>query len=250
MRTWKSGLKGLRRTWLPGAIVWWATVEEAAYKGPRESGPQGQVELHLAATILIDCGLRPEECFRLRWEHVRDGAVYIPYGKTANARRRIPLSQRVAAILDMRRTLAASDWVFPAATRSGHIEPSSLKKQHATACKRAGVERLALYTFRPTCLTRWAAHMDPYTLAYLAGHSDFSTTRRYVHPQEETVLRAMERASEAQGGHSSGHSGEFAVMADELKIGDNAMSDKGIDWRARRDSNSRPNGSKPFALSG
>jgi len=24
------------------------------------------------ATLLLDCGLRPEECFRLRWEHIRD----------------------------------------------------------------------------------------------------------------------------------------------------------------------------------
>jgi integrase len=24
--------------------------------------------LHDVATILIDCGLRPEECFRLKWE--------------------------------------------------------------------------------------------------------------------------------------------------------------------------------------
>ena len=50
--------------------------------------------------------------------------------------------------------------------------------------------------------------MDPYTLAYLAGHSDFSTTRRYVHPQQETVLAAMERAHEARGSHSFSHSVE------------------------------------------
>jgi len=29
--------------------------------------------LHDVATILIDCGLRQEECFRLKWESVRDG---------------------------------------------------------------------------------------------------------------------------------------------------------------------------------
>jgi site-specific recombinase XerD len=46
--------------------------------------------------------------------------------------------------------------------------------------------------------------MDPYTLAYLAGHSDFATTRRYVHPQAETVRAAMERARNGQGGHSNG----------------------------------------------
>ncbi|HEU0120871.1 MAG TPA: hypothetical protein VFQ91_10130 [Bryobacteraceae bacterium] len=48
--------------------------------------------------------------------------------------------------------------------------------------------------------------MDPYTLAYLAGDSNFSTTRRYVHPQPEEVRSAMAKAREAQYGHISGHS--------------------------------------------
>ena len=106
--------------------------------------------------------------------------------------------------------------MFPARTRSGHIEPSSLKKQHANAVAEAtrilreqadsedatfaGFE---LYTLRHTCLTRWAPHMDPWTLAYLAGHRDMSITKRYVHPQEETIRKAMDRA---WGGHNSGHS--------------------------------------------
>ena len=42
--------------------------------------------------------------------------------------------------------------------------------------------------------------MDPYTLGYLAGHSDFSTTRRYVHPQVHTVREAIERA---RNGHDN-----------------------------------------------
>jgi hypothetical protein len=51
--------------------------------------------------------------------------------------------------------------------------------------------------------------MDPYTLAYLTGHSDFATTRRYVHPQVHTIVAAMERAR-AQGGHKTGHKNENA----------------------------------------
>jgi hypothetical protein len=44
----------------------------------------------------------------------------------------------VAAILDMRLTKSAgSGWAFPAATKSGHIEPSSLKKQHLNAIAEA-----------------------------------------------------------------------------------------------------------------
>ncbi len=36
--------------------------------------------------------------------------------------------------------------------------------------------------------------MDPYTLAYLAGHSDSATTKRYVHPQAEAVREAILKA--------------------------------------------------------
>jgi integrase len=54
------------------------------------------------ATLLLDCALRPEECFRLTWGQVRDGGLEILDGKTANARRRIPLSARAAAVLEMR----------------------------------------------------------------------------------------------------------------------------------------------------
>ena len=123
--------------------------------------------------ILIDCGLRPEECFRLRWEHVRDDALHVPFGKTENARRTIPLTPRAVALLEMRRAVAKTEWVFPAPTESGHIEKSTLKKQHREGVQAGEGGGFPLYTFRHTCLTRWAAYMDPYTLAYLAGHSDF-----------------------------------------------------------------------------
>jgi integrase len=85
-----------------------------------------------------------------------------------------------------------------------------LKKQHAKACKLAGLAPFVPYTFRHTCLTRWASILDPYTLAYLAGHSDFGTTKRYVHPNLNTAREAFERARQAQGGHKIGHSAEQA----------------------------------------
>jgi integrase len=162
--------------------------------------------VHDVATILVDCALRPEECFRLQWVSIREGQIEIQYGKTDNARRHIPVSPRVAAILDMRKTGNATPWVFPAPTMSGHIEPSSLKKQHAKACKgkakddkqtgekRYDVQPFPLYTLRHTCLTRWAPHMDPWTLAHLAGHRDMAITKRYVHPQADMIRAAMDRA--------------------------------------------------------
>jgi integrase len=157
--------------------------------------------LHDVATILIDCGLRPEECFRLQWSSVRDGQIEIQYGKTDNARRHIPVSHRVAAVLEMRKTGNDGPWVFPAPTKSGHMEPSTVKKPHVKACKGSkkktdewAVQPFPLYTLRHTCLTRWAPHMDPWTLAHLAGHRDMAITKRYVHPQADMIRAAMDRA--------------------------------------------------------
>jgi integrase len=169
--------------------------------------------------------------------------------KTDNARRVIPLTQRAAGVVEMRQGFRMdSPWVFSAPTASGHIEQSSIKKLHAKACKLAGVEYFAPYTLRHTCLTRWATTMDPYTLAYLAGHSDFATTRRYVHPRPETVLEAIGRAERHQGGHKLSTvptTPEKSGPGEDMQIIEKVESE----WRARRDSNPRPIGSKPIALS-
>jgi integrase len=204
--------------------------EEALYFAGAKSEAMNQHSdpsvLSDVASILLDCGLRPEECFRLRPENVRGGTLEIQYGKTDNARRRIPMTPRVKAILEMRFSRSkGGEWMFPARTKSGHIEPSSLKKQHAKAIgeatkilrkqtkqKEAKFEGFELYTLRHTCLTRWAPHMDPWTLAYLAGHRDMNITKRYVHPQEQTIRAAMDRAQAAEGGHTSGHTDKNADL--------------------------------------
>jgi integrase len=97
------------------------------------------------STILLACALRPEECFRMRWEDVRDGALHILFfGRTENARRTIPMTQRVAAQFDMRQTEETSGWVFPAPAATGHIEKSTLKKQHKKALAAAQVAPFTL----------------------------------------------------------------------------------------------------------
>jgi len=69
---------------------------------------------------------------------VREGKIEIQYGKTDNARRRIPMTPRVQAILDMRLSKAAgTQQVFPAPTKSGHMESSTVKQQHAKAIQEA-----------------------------------------------------------------------------------------------------------------
>ena len=163
------------------------------------------------ATVLADTGLRPEECYRLRWEFVtwlnaRHGTLTVTHGKTAAARRVLPITQRVRAILQSRWEAAdkpLEGFVWPAPTKSEHIEPSSIKKQHAKALMISKVRPFVLYSLRHTFLTRLGASgCDAWTLARIAGHSSVAISARYVHPSDDSVLLAVERL----GGHKTGHS--------------------------------------------
>lgn len=56
------------------------------------------------ASVLSDSGMRPEECFRLCWENVtwlsgRNGTLMVTHGKTAAARRVIPMTPAFEASL-------------------------------------------------------------------------------------------------------------------------------------------------------
>jgi len=212
--------------------------------------------LRMFSAIILDCALRPEEVYRLRWdESYRDGRIVIHWGKSKAARRSIPVTQRVAALLSMQQSINSDGWIFPAPTKSGHIEQSSIKKAHKRTLKESNVTPFVPYDLRHTCLTRWARYLDPFTLKKLAGHESLETTMKYVHLNEtdsETRLsEARERmqtdATEVQGGHSFGHSRQLNGVAEEIEpIKSNDSKDI---WRARRGSNPRPNDSKSFALS-
>ena len=154
------------------------------------------------ATVLVDTGMRPEENSRLRWESIGwsngpCGTLQVTHGKTAAARRRLPLSPRVRAVLDRRWEAAnrpSEGWVWATATASGHVEPSTLKKQHQRALKLCGVRPFVLYALRHTFLTRLgAAGCDAWTLARIAGHSSIAMSARYVHPTQDAVINIFSR---------------------------------------------------------
>jgi integrase len=228
-----SSLQILRRT-LRLAVEWNAVPSTPAVKmlpGARHRErvvtPQEQAKYLAAAIdplcsvteILVDTGLRPEECFRLRWEALtwsngRHGTLLVTHGKTAAARRVLPMTPRVRAVLESRWERAGKPvdgWVWPAPTRSGHLEGSSIKKQHSKALKGSNVRPFVLYSLRHTFLTRLGeSGCDAWTLARIAGHSSVSMSTRYVHPSEDAVLKAVETL----GGHKIGHSQELIPAVD------------------------------------
>jgi integrase len=175
------------------------------------------------AAVLADTGMRPEECFRLRWEYVtwlsgRNGALLVTHGKTASARRVLPMTPRVRGILETRWLAAGKpeeSWIWPARTRSGHVEPNSIYGQHLNALRDSGVRPFVLYSLRHTFLTRLGeSGCDSWTLARIAGHSSVAISARYVHPSETRVMEAFTQL----GRHNSGHTELAQESVSESKL--------------------------------
>ena len=166
------------------------------------------------------------------------------------------MTPRVKAVLDMRLSRAGgSAWIFSAQTKSGHIEPSSVKKQHPKAIaegtrilreetreETAQLAPFELYSLRHTRLTRWAPHMDPWTLAYLAGHRDMNITKRYIHPQEQTIRAAMEKARGERAVILLGIPRKRRIWRACLYLLQGSEMSR-FRWCAQTDSNCRPSGS-------
>ncbi|MGB9152019.1 MAG: tyrosine-type recombinase/integrase [Alphaproteobacteria bacterium] len=165
------------------------------------------------ATILaVDTGLRPNsELFPLKWADVDltaraecpHGVLHVRQGKTDSAQRSLPLTPRVAEVLQRRKRAAEakakqSAFVFAGAGISGHI--TSVQHPHKAAIEAAGLETFEFYCWRHTFGTRAAqSGMDRFTLARLMGHSSPSVAARYyIHVTETHVAAGFGKFVEYQ----------------------------------------------------
>lgn len=167
------------------------------------------------ATVMLGTGMRPGECYALRWEHAllngQGRLIQIAQGKTKAARRLLPMVPAVYQALKARHEAQGSPregWAFPTGSASGHLEESVAKLYHAKALRVSKVKPFEPYCLRHTALTNLAkAGVDAFTLARIAGHSRISTTERYIHPQAEAIEQAFAKIGGSpkvvtDGGHS------------------------------------------------
>src|ERR1035437_7610926 len=148
--------------------------------------------------IILEEGFRPGEVFALQWPHVsfEQMAIAIVSGKSKAARRILPMTPRVHGLLLSRYESAgkpAAGFVFPSASKSGHLEQDTTKDHHAKALEDSKVTAFVPYVLRHTALTRLGerAGGDIFVLARIAGHSTISVTQRYIHPQADAISRVF-----------------------------------------------------------
>jgi integrase len=156
-------------------------------------------------TIMLDCGMRPEEVGRMEWEHIRwnENTILVPHGKSFSARRFVGLTERMRETLagaqarNVKRTKSSSPFVFPTRAKSGHI--GSFSKLWERTIERANKrsqtqlpDDIVLYSARHTFATNFLrAGGDIGQLCRLMGHSDIRTTQKYLHLVEAGSTAAI-----------------------------------------------------------
>jgi integrase len=151
--------------------------------------------LREAAILILDLGIRPQECVSLKKADIGPDALMVWDGKSGS--RPLPLTRRAAEVIELLFALHPdSPWLFPG--RNGkHLARTSLTSAHIRlrAQHPAWPPELKLYSSRHTFGTRLAESSggNPFQIKALMGHSSVTTSEKYIHTPSEELSLAMKR---------------------------------------------------------
>lgn len=172
--------------------------DEARYL---EAAPQ---PLRDAAVLMLDTGLRVGEAMSLTWADVRFGSgpgfVQVRDGKSRYAKRAVPLTARVRALLECRRKIAQQERVFGEfEAPTAAIRANNLYHQHKKVTKALGLPAaFVVHSLRHSFCTRLGeAGAEAFLIQRMAGHYSVTVSERYVHPTPEAMELAVARLDAA-----------------------------------------------------
>ena len=158
--------------------------------------------LHDIGMVITDAGLRTSEALNMEWRYVhlepapgaKHGYIHVQGGKSKNAKRNVPITDRLAKMLLARSLESKSIYVFPSDTGRPY-RLSSIDHMHdkvRTALKMPA--EFVVYSLRHTYGTRLGeARADAFSIMKLMGHCSVTVSQRYVHPTPEALERAVEK---------------------------------------------------------
>jgi integrase/recombinase XerD len=167
--------------------------------------------------VCLQSGQRPDECCRMRWEHMlwEQSMIRVPDGKTANSARLVPMTDRVKELLLARWKGEQEGWVYPSSrSRSGHISTWGLSNAFRKARNGLGLPKtLVLYCTRHTYGTELIRQSgDPALVMVSMGHASLDTTSRYTHANAARATQHMNDSSTRRAmSQFTSHKGESAL---------------------------------------
>jgi integrase len=170
----------------------------------------------LFMVILQDTGMRPNEVFPMRIENIHWGEnrIWIPKGKTANAKRYVGMSDRVKQMLSVWCTGRDSGWVFPSKSKCGHL--TTIAKGFQAARARAAIDpRIVPYSARHTFGTAMlAATGNIFAVSKSMGHAGVKSMAPYQHPDTSILVDAINEHNR-NNWHTKRHTEQLNRLQDE-----------------------------------
>jgi integrase len=123
-------------------------------------------------------------------------------GKTRKARRLVPLSERVIALLrniQLEQMGQREGWVFPSKkSTSGYIGLSGIEHTFRELARKLGIpDALKLYCARHTFGTvAMAETRNPGLVKEVMGHESLDTTMGYLHPETSQIKVVIDRLNQ------------------------------------------------------
>jgi integrase len=165
---------------------------------------------HLYALIVaaLESGCRRGELLSLQWRDVKkdaQGHAFIDLRAITtktNAGRTIPISPRLAAILEMRRNAPDGEEHPPTAFVFGNSageQFDTVKTSWTSVCESAGIEDLHFHDLRREAGSRWLeGGINLLTVSKMLGHASVSMTDRYLKPSKAVNEREMREYHQRQ----------------------------------------------------
>jgi integrase len=149
-------------------------------------------------------GLRKGEVLALRWENVRDGAIWVEQSawrgcftepKSVKSKAPVPLIAPLAKALEGYRRGETEGLVFAGLVGKPLNVDNLVRRVIRPAFQRAGIEWHGWHAFRRGLATNLKQlGVDDKTIQAIMRHADYSTTlNSYVKSVPESVQEAMER---------------------------------------------------------
>ena len=179
---------------------------------------------HLRALIIaaLETGCRRGELLSLRWRHahLEEGVIRLdPANTKTREARAVPITQRLRAVLEMRRT-GPDGRTFG---RDHHVfgnevgEPiGTVRTAWVATCRRAGIEDLHFHDLRREFASRLLeAGAAQHDVRDWLGHANITTTSQYLKstPVRLQKVRAMFEKRQDEAGQDPAREDEARVVA-------------------------------------
>ncbi len=164
-----------------------------------DGNPLLKRRMHLLVELLYATGMRVSELVSLPASVLAQTGRFLVVKGKGNKERLVPLSRAAVAAMEAYRTAlaaeadndpSAGDFLFPAASKEGHLPRQVFARDLKALAGRAGIRAA---TLSPHVLRHaFASHLlqngaDLRAVQELLGHSDISTTQIYTHVLEERL---------------------------------------------------------------